>query len=98
VPELTRGRPRSIDILGERPRSAEVLVGPQTLTITLAVPELDRGDADVILTRHSLRIRHRADPTRLSLVVPLPVAVEPERYILRHSHGVFDVVVERASR
>lgn len=86
------------EILAERPLSAEVVVAPHAVTVTVHLPQAPRSDVDVVLTRHSIRVRHKTDPSRLNVVIPLPVAVEPERYILRESHGVYDFVVERASR
>lgn len=85
------------EILATTPPTAEVQVNPKSITVTVSVPALDRDDADVTLTRHSLRLRSKRDPASLHLVIPLPVAVEPERYVLRHSNDVFDVVVERLS-
>lgn len=80
------------------PPVAEVWVGPSSIMVTIAVPELCEEDRQVLLTRHSIRIRNKRDPDGLHLVVPLPVAVEPERYVLRYAHGVFDFIIERASR
>jgi len=94
-------KPRALvapELLNERPPTAEVFVAPQSLIVTISLPEAARSELEVFLTRHSIRLRHRNAPDRLNLVIPLPVAVEPERYILRESHGVFDFVVERASR
>lgn len=96
VPEL-KPRPSALEILAEKPLSAEVIVGPRSVTVTLALPRIDPGDADVVLTRHSIRIRHKQDPGRLNVVVPLPVAVEPERYVMRQNNGIYDFVVERQS-
>jgi HSP20 family molecular chaperone IbpA len=84
-------------VLAERPPTAEVLVAPHALVVTISLPQSARADVDVLLTRHSIRLRHKSDPAQLNLVIPLPVAVEPERYVLRESHGVYDFVVERAS-
>lgn len=94
-------KPRAVvapQVRSEPPPSAEVLVGPYALVVTVSLPQAERRDVDVFLTRHSIRLRHRTDPSRLNLVIPLPVSVEPERYVLRESHGVYDFVVERASR
>jgi HSP20 family molecular chaperone IbpA len=86
------------DLRSEGPPTAEILVAAHAITVTVAVPQAERADVDILLTRHSIRLRHRREPGRLNLVIPLPVAVEPERYVLRESHGVYDFVVERASR
>jgi hypothetical protein len=97
VPE-TRRSFLSPEILADRPVAAEVLVGPQAISVILALPELDPRDADVILTRHTIRLRSRSHPERVNVLVPLPVGVEPERYVLRGRNGVYDFVIERLSR
>lgn len=76
---------------------AEVVVAPQSLTVTVALPQLDPRDADVVLTRHSIRLRSKRDPGGLQFVIPLPAAVEPERYVLRYRNGLYDFLVARAS-
>ena len=98
VPPVPTLKPRpSLEILAEKPLSAEVIVGPRSVTVTLALPQVGPDEADIVLTRHSIRIRHKQDPARLNVVVPLPVAVEPERYVLRQANGIYDFVVERPS-
>ena len=98
VPALKPRQALAPQVLADRPPSAEVFVGPHSLIVTISLPEAARADVDVLLTRHSIRVRNKQDPSRLNLVIPLPVAIEPERYVLRESHGVYDFVVERASR
>lgn len=85
------------EILPAAPPFAEVHVGPQSVTVTVSVPQLAPDDTEVALTRHSIRIKSRRDPAALHIVVPLPVAVEPERYVLRHVHDVLDFVIQRPS-
>lgn len=85
------------EITPEQPPAAEILLGPNSLTVTVALPNVARADLDVFLTRNSVRVRSRTSPGALNYVIPLPVAIEPERYVMRHKNGVFDFIVERAS-
>ncbi len=84
------------EIRSDGPLSAEVFVAPRALTVTVAVPQIRPADLDVFLTRHSIRIRSRQNPRAASFLIPLPVAVEPERYVLRTKNGVLDFHIERS--
>ena len=72
-------------------------MGRQVVELTLAVPGLDPTDAEVVVTRNTLRLKSRRDAATTHYVVPLPVAVEPGRYVLRHLNGVYDFSFARAS-
>lgn len=85
-------------ILGDKPPSAEVVVGARAVHVTVALPDVPAHDLDVFLTRQSIRVRRRDDPTASNYAIPLPVSVEPERYVMWYKNGVFDFVIERASR
>lgn len=97
MPDLKRKSLVNPQVLGDQPISAEILVGPNSLTITLAVPQLPRTDLDLALTRSTIRMRSKSDPHGVNFVVPLPVMIEPGRFVLRYKNGVYDFVVARAS-
>lgn len=86
------------EVRQESQTSAEIFVGPRAITVTVSLPALPERDLDLVLTRTSIRLRSRGDAQAPSFVIPLPVEVDPGRYVLRHKHGLLDFTIERASR
>ena len=96
TPEL-RKKPAATEQTPSGPTrgAREIRIGGNSVWVTLDLPRLERADAEVILTRRSLRLRSKTDARLCDVTVELPVRVEPGRYVARVNHGVWDVHVLR---
>lgn len=97
LPELRPNPALRPEIRPESQAVAEVVVGPHVLTVTMPLAQIAEGDLELIVTPTSLKLRSKADPKAPTLLVPLPVNVQPDRFLLSHHNGVLDLTIERAS-
>lgn len=95
MPELHKKSLRA-EILENAPSrpEPEVRVARDAVYITVNLPQLTEQEAEFILMRHRLRIVSKTRPETHHWIVPLPVEVDPARFVLRFTHGVLDVSAE----
>ena len=82
----------------ERVPTADVRVAPQTMCVTIHLPQLALSTAEIVVTRSSVRFRCRKASKEAEVLVPLPVTAQPGRFVARERNGVFDVLIERGNR
>jgi hypothetical protein len=95
VPEL-RKKPVIADVqkLSRQP-FVEVRAGRRLMAVTVEC-EAPQSEVEVTVTRSTLRVVSRGDPSRVNVFVALPVTAEPGRFWARFNHGVCDVLIARA--
>lgn len=97
VPRPRTGRPVAVELRTLPALTAEVYVGSKNLCVTVPVPDLDPAHARVTVEPKAVRIQGVASNAPVHLLVPLPVAAVPGRFVVHYVNGLVDITLERAT-
>lgn len=73
----------------------DVIEGPDTVSVTVELPGVDKDDIDLTVTERELTIHVDAEARRYYKTVDLPGAVDPDEVQATYRNGVLDVTLTR---